>query len=279
VLLLLSLSVSAFAGQVSLMLENDVTYHTDFYYSHGTRIQYLDDANWGISVNQNMYTPVEKTIKELIPDDRPYAGYLDIGVFDTIYFDDSEFFIEGQIGTIGPHAYAEETQTLIHKWIGSVVPLGWSNQIPNHATILIITRYTTHIFDNKYFAIDPYVGAQVGNLADNLNCGFNIYAGYNLPSDRNNQRVIPFKGIKGIDWNPYAYVYAGIEPRLVLYSMMLEDHRFTIHPEYFVYDENAGLVIGCKYFELAFTFCLRSKEFEEQPKPEKYGAAKISFNF
>ena len=82
-----------------------------------------------------------------------------------------------------------------------------------------------------------------------------------------------------IDWNPYAYVYAGVEPRLVLYSMMLEDHRFTIHPESFVYDENAGLVIGCKYFELAFTFCLRSKEFDEQPKPEKYGAAKISINF
>ena len=273
---------SSFAGQVSIMGENDVTAHTDHYFTHGTRFQYADNDNWGIAIGQNMYTPDDKKATYLVPDDRPYAGYLYGSGFYTYYLaSGDEFFTELQMGMVGPDSYAEQTQIWVHEHIHSALPMGWDNQIANHFAVLLMNKYTTHILSSKYFSIDPYVGSQVGNLADNLNAGVNVYLGYNLPPNRNQQRMIPFKAVMGDNggWNPYAYLYAGVEPRLVMYSMLLEDRRFTIHPETYVYDENAGLVLGCKYFELAFTLCIRSREFDEQPEPEKYGAAKISFGF
>lgn len=272
-------SLTSLANQVSIIAENDFIYHTDNFFTHGTRLQYIDDR-CGYTIGQNIYTPHDKNSKDLIPTDRPYAGYLYGSIFDTIYSDNGDsLWGELQVGMIGPDTYAEQTQIFIHELIHSKIPLGWDNQIPNHFAFLLINRYTTHIYEKEYFAIDPYIGSSLGNLADIINIGFNIYAGYNLPPDRNQQRIIPFKGNIEKEWNSYAYLYAGIEPKLVLYNMLLEDHRFSIHPESFVYDRNVGAVFGCEYFELSFTLCFRSKEFEEQYKAESFGSAKISVNF
>jgi len=279
-IIFLTLILSSFSGQVSIMAENDVTYKTDHYFTHGTRIQYTDDLNWGVSIGQNMYTPDDKEAAELIPYDRPYAGYLYGSAFDTIYLKNrDELSLELQMGMVGPDSYAEETQKWIHEHTGSYIPRGWDNQIVNHFAFLLNSRYTAHVFDNKYFAFDPYIELQAGNLADYLNAGFNVYIGYNLPSNRNQYRVIPFKAVLGDNCNPYVYVYGGVEPKWMMYNMLLEDERFTIHPESLVYDRNVGLVIGCKYVELAFTLCLRSKEFEEQIEVEKYGSVKVSVGF
>ena len=275
----LLLSVSVFADQFSLFLENDVCYNTDRYYTHATRLQYTTDNNLGYSIGQNMYTPVDKLDPNLIPNDRPYAGYLYASVFDTIYTNNGEFFWELQAGVVGPDSFAKQTQIWIHEHIGSEIPLGWDNQIYNHLATLIMLRYTTHLCDSKYFAIDPYIGLEAGNLEDDVNAGFNIYLGYNLPATRNQQRVIPVKAVRGETWNPYIYLWGGLEPRYVMYNMLLEDPRFTIHPESFVYDRNLGIVAGCKYFEIAFTFCLRSDEFKEQSSPQRFGSLKLSTNF
>ena len=101
--------------------------------------------------------------------------------------------------------------------------------------------------------------------------------GYDIPESRN-QHVIPIKASRG-GWSPYAYMYVGLEPKYVMYNMTLQDPRFSIHPETFVYDRNIGWVIGCNYFEITFTLCLRSKEFEEQIQQEKFGSVKLSASF
>jgi len=275
----LLLPVISSADQFSLYLENDVTAKTDHYFTHGTRLQYLTDEGYGFSLGQSMYTPDNKWAKELLPYDRPYAGFLYLSAFDTIVFTNgNNLYLELQMGMTGPDSLAEDTQIWVHEHIGSMIPQGWKNQVYSHFAFLFINRYTMPVYESSYFAIDPYVGTQIGNLADYITSGLNVYLGYNLPSTRN-QPVIPFKGIRGEGWQPYAYLYAGIEPKLMLYNMLLEDHRFLIHPNSFVYDQNSGVVLGCKYCELTFSFCIRSREFEEQMKPEKFGSAKLSVNF
>jgi len=272
------LSFPIHADQFSIMAENDLIFKTDNYYTHGTRFQYTRN-DYGYCIGQNIYTPNNKKATYLIPNDRPYAGYLYASIFHTYYLDNgNDFFLEGQLGVVGPYSYAKQTQIWVHEKTKSEMPMGWSNQIPDHLAFVLQPKYTWHVYDNKYFAIDPYVGGTFGNVADYINVGFNIYGGYNLPSDRNNPRTIPFKATEN-NWNPYAYVYLGLEPKIMLYSMFLQDNRFTIHPETFLYDRNTGIIIGCNYFEIAFTWGLRSKEFEEQLGAEKYGSAKISFKF
>lgn len=280
-LILTLFSTSILADQVSLFLENDLIYNTDFSYTHGTRIEYYNVSNgvW-IAVGQNIYTPLDKQATYLIKNDRPYAGYLYGSIFDTIYLKNGdEIYLEGEMGMTGPDSYAEETQIWVHEQFHNKIPQGWKNQIPNHFAVLLMGTYTTHIYTNSFFAIDPYAGIQAGNMADNINAGLSVYLGYNLPASRNQQRTIPFKAIMGNSWNPYGYLYCGIEPRYMMYNMMLEDHRFTIHPESFVYDQNLGAVLGCRYFEIAFTLCARSREFKEQSQAEKFGSLKLSVNF
>jgi len=277
IIILLANIVSA--GQFSLFAENDVIYHTDHYYTHGTRLQYIDNNDLGYTFGQNMYTPNNKSIKELQPDDRPYAGYLYAGMFKTYYFtNNTELFVEAEFGTVGPNSYAEETQIWVHKHIGSMLPAGWDNQIANHAIALLVTKYTTHFLSSEWFSIDPYVGAKLGNLMDDVNAGINVYAGYNLPKSRNSSRTIPVK-LENPKWNFYSYVFAGIEPKLVFYNMTMNDKRFDIDPNLFVYDTSYGVVMGCKYCELSVSWCESSKEFDKQVVPEKYGSIKLSFSF
>ena len=270
------------ADQFSIFEENDVFYKTDHYYTNGTRFQYLRNDDIGFAIGQNMYSPADLEKKELIPDDRPYAGYLYGSVFNTTYYkNNTELFLEGELGFTGKDSYAEKTQEFIHKHIDSTMPQGWKNQIHSHLTGEVISKYITHLLSSKYFSVDPYIGAEAGNLMDYVDAGFNVYLGYDLPEKRNTTRVIPLKVERGNNksFGFYTYVYGGLEPRLVFHNMLLDDNRFNYSIENYVYNENAGYVIGCRYFELAFTYCHESKEFSTQQQLDSIGSIKLSFNF
>jgi len=287
IIVLLFLSSFVYSDQFSIFLENDVVYgQTDHFYTHGTRLQYNvdgnDSENYGFAIGQNIYTPDDKASTVLIPNDRPYAGWLYGSAFDTVYnqlLTRDQFHNELQVGMVGPDSYAEQVQTEFHKIIGSDLPMGWDNQVYNHFGVLLMSKYTVPAYENSYCAIDPYVGTSVGNLSDCIDTGFNAYIGYNLPANRSEQRVITFKAIRNEGWKPYAYMYFGLEPKFMMYNMMLEDPRFSIHPESFVYDRNLGWVVGCTQFEVAFTLCFRSREFEEQLQQERFGSVKLTFAF
>lgn len=275
-LLLMLFPVKLIAGEFSLIAENDVPYKTDRFFTHGTRFQYQQD-DYMFSIGQNMYTPINKKATWLIPDDRPYAGWLYASVGKTYYSTNFEFFIENQLGAVGPNAFAGETQNWMHKHIGSSPVCGWSNQIPNHVGELLIGRATYKLYDTKYIGVDPFAEIGVGNLVDYCSAGLTAYLGYNLPENKCTGRDIPFKLSRG--WDPYIYTFFTVEPKLMLYNMLLEDPRFTIHLNHSVFDQVAGVVAGCKYFELKFSLCYRSKEFEEQEDSARYGSASISVKF
>lgn len=274
------------ADQLSVTAENDVIYKTDNYFTHGTRITYATNTNMGIAIGQNIYTPYDKEATALLPYDRPYAGYLYGSIYETLKLDTGYLYTELQLGVSGPMALAEETQTWIHEQIGSAVCKGWANQTYNHFAWLIATKYVLPVLDTTpYFAVDPYVNVIAGNVGDYLSAGINVYAGYNVPADRSQPKTIPYKSVKPLSLDMltacryYAYVYAGIEPKVMLYNAFLEDKRFAIHPETLVYDRTLGIVVGCDHLELAFTLCFRSKEFEEQALPERFGSARVTVHF
>ena len=91
--------------------------------------------NYGFAIGQNIYTPDDKASTVLIPNDRPYAGYLYGSAFDTVYnqlLSRDQFHNELQMGMVGSDSYAEQVQTEFHKIIGSELPMGWGNQVYNH---------------------------------------------------------------------------------------------------------------------------------------------------
>lgn len=127
------LSAVASAGQLSVMLENDFPFHDDSDYTHGTRIEYVRDDGLRYGAQQQMYTPYDLRNAEQVDGRHPYAGYLVgfVGYRDetphgdlTIYDD-----LEAQAGVLGPSSGAEQTQKLIHRWLGCKYPAGWDHQL------------------------------------------------------------------------------------------------------------------------------------------------------
>jgi hypothetical protein len=97
---------------------------------------------WGMAAGQKMWTPSDITATEEIENDRPYAGLL---FLDTYLYEYSPGVVNRynfMIGTVGPNAYAEESQKFVHGIVGSTDPKGWENQIDNQLVFDI--GYETH---------------------------------------------------------------------------------------------------------------------------------------
>ncbi len=84
-------------------------------------------AHW--AVGQVIQTPTDIARKERIYDDVPYAGALTFQA-GWYAFDDREFRgLELTAGVVGPLSLAEQTQTVVHRLLGSDIPQGWEHQL------------------------------------------------------------------------------------------------------------------------------------------------------
>ncbi|MEJ2764897.1 lipid A deacylase LpxR family protein [Photobacterium sp. MCCC 1A19761] len=158
------------SGQWSLILDNDGPLGTDKNYTHGFFATYHapaaetfhallpaglgDTADSLLSFEQSLkglsyrfgsqvWTPA--TLDSTIPlaGERPYAGLLFV---ETALYQFSVTHTESlqvMLGTLGPHARAEQGQTLIHELIGSDKPMGWDYQVDNQL-VLNLTYQTNH---------------------------------------------------------------------------------------------------------------------------------------
>jgi len=160
---LLFLNSFSFAGQFYLQLENDVTFGEDGNYSNGLIVGWESKARtgnnlgsvlgqwqnklsfsqananmaWGAKVSQRMWTPDEIKVIEAQPNDRPYAGFLEIEHHTAIYSSDLAQKNWLSLGVIGPASGTEQLQGFIHGHIGASTPEGWSHQIENQLTVQV----------------------------------------------------------------------------------------------------------------------------------------------
>jgi len=148
-------------GTLGLYFENDLFAGTDEHYTSGVKLSWSspDLARWSdtpyanpllpvfnllpyinetdyqknlvFALGQNVYTPVDTDTATLIRTDRPYAGWLYLGVGVVWKNADVRNSLVLDIGVIGPWSYAEETQRLVHEIRGFDSPKGWDNQLGN----------------------------------------------------------------------------------------------------------------------------------------------------
>lgn len=169
--------------------ENDLFFqNSDHYYSNGLRLEYwrrpapielqflqfllkgvfltteCGNANRGLVIGQNLYTPTEVERSFTKKGDRNYAGWLYLGHLYSIECERSVLFWEVSIGTLGKNSYAEQVQDLVHKVVNSEKPLGWNTQISNSLS------FQNHL-NYKYF-YSPFIG-----LETNLKLG-NVFTSY-----------------------------------------------------------------------------------------------------
>lgn len=309
------------AGIWTLVLENDMLRGTDRHFTHGSRISYYsgvvrDDwlkriaellpyfaqsqqqESWrtNLSFGQNLFTPADISVRELQPEERPYAGYLYVGMGLVRAEKDAAGRIqmvnnfELQLGVVGPYAMGQDVQIWWHdKVSGSQEPMGWDNQLRNEPVInLYWDRQWRHPLSPQAAEgveadLIPHAGLALGNADIHLGGGLTWRLGKGLGGDNGPPRIRPslpgagyFRKTPG--WSGYLFV--GMEGRLVGRNIFLDGNTFRdshrVDRKILVLDAQYGLVATYDGIKVALTSVVRSQEFDGQRRPDRFIALSVS---
>jgi hypothetical protein len=258
-----------------------------------------DVMRFGISVGQQIFTPNSIEAFAPLPDERPYAGWLYLGFAVVAEHENAEQDVSLDtwvldLGVVGPSAGAEQVQNGFHALIGSKHANGWPNQLHDEfgAALLYDHQWRrTKLHDNQSgsFGIDlsPHLGFSLGNVATYANGGVTLRLGTGVDADYGVPRIRPslpgsafFSPVSdGFKW----YIFAGIDGRAVAYNIFLDGNTdndsLSVNKETFVWESQSGFAIVWSRIRFAYTYVIRSKEYEGQEEPDRFGSLAISYRF
>ena len=307
-------------GVLTLVAENDVLRGTDQHFTHGSRISYYsgiiredwlsriaelmpyfhsqgDGVYWrtNLALGQNIYSPEDITIKKLITDERPYAGYLYLGLGLVRAQQGGEQqsprvdSFELQLGVVGPLAQGEEVQSWWHANISdSPQPMGWEHQLKNEPILNLYwdRQWRKDLTKTEGMGADviPHVGIALGNADTHVNSGLTLRLGSGLANDNGPPRIrpsLPGAGVFRKGEKISAYLFAGGEFRLVGRNIFLDGNSFShshkVSKKSVVADAQYGLVVAWGKIKLSLTNIIRSREFSGQENPDRFTAFSVSW--
>lgn len=297
--------------------ENDLVVDTDRHYTQGIKLSYLEAdgqlPRWlarfsrklpslgfsnaveriGFAIGQNIFTPADITARELLANDRPYAGWLYTGLIlqrrgfsDTGHLTLEHFQLD--LGVIGPESLAREAQTWVHEIRGINTPKGWDHQLKTEPGIALKYLRIWRISpdnEQRVFDLMPLMGSSLGNVETSVRAGASLRLGWNLPDDFGAQTISSLMTTEG-GWSPNRtqsrwgfYVFSGVEGSIVLYTAFLngnlyrDSHRIDGEP--FVGEWKSGAVAVLGRVETGFTYVFRTREFIGQTEDNGYGSVFI----
>ncbi len=248
------------------------------------------------SIGQNIYTPEDIEQKDVIEDDRPYAGitYTEFGFHQRI--DNKMDTLEFYAGIVGPHSYAEQVQSAVHSALNTTDPKGWDNQLNDEPVIGIIYEFKKKFAEKNIgrglgYDLVFNTGGGLGNAITYYNLGLLWRFGWNLPDDFGtypirpatcfnaalNEKTTNKKGrlFKGIHY------FLSINGRAVIRDIFLDGNTFSsshsVDKKPLVADimTGFGLIIGNIKASMAYVYQTRS--FTEQKDPQVYGSVNITY--
>jgi lipid A 3-O-deacylase len=130
------------------------------------------------SIGQNIYTASNIEVEEVIPNDRPYAGWLYVSLrkFSNSRTLHRRVTSELVLGVMGPAALAGPVQKKFHEIINSPPPKGWHHQIRNNPGI----NYNIEIESQLYQSADSHLDmiwftkVEIGTVFDNFGVGTTV---------------------------------------------------------------------------------------------------------
>jgi lipid A 3-O-deacylase len=321
---------SAQRWALNLYFENDLFSATDQGYTNGLRVSwvspdvsdYLEDEtlpawirsinrqltffhktreglqrNVTFSIGQTIYTPQDLNRTDLIAEDRPYAGWLFASLGYQTRNDGTLDTLETRLGIVGPGAFGQEGQNFIHKLRDFELFKGWDNQLDNELGLMFVwehkKKYTYIYNENSRFGFDllGHSGISLGNVATNLNAGFEARLGWAIPDDFGTSALRPGgdNSTPRSSWDPRTsssarwgvHAFISVDARLVGRDIFLDGNTFedshSVTKKRLVADSAVGVSMIYGRIKMSYAQIFRSKEFVGQQATHAYGSLAVSY--
>lgn len=301
--------------RVSLYWENDSRYFkpqdsSDRHYTNGASLAFTFGAAWadslaaalplhpggegasdrraafGLSITQLIYTPDFPENPALRPAaDRQYAGWL----YGSAFLQrrgGNEFDELGiNLGVIGGPSLAEDAQKWVHDIVGDPAPIGWESQLGDEVGIDLTYRRLWRLGPNvgKDVAPDaldfqaiPGVSFALGTVNRNAAAEMTLRVGMNLPDDFGTGRVGAVtdgtgRARDGFGWS----LFVRAQGTAVQYDRFLSG----LDEEHVKGEIQAGLTVSYGPVELGYSQTFMTKDYEEQPESDSFGAWTLAARF
>ena len=279
--------------------DNDFVFQTDYYYTNGMALQFWSGALrlsplnllliphkenqtffYGLSFQQDMFTPVNKFAFSAQPGDRPYASYWLLGQTKRSFNEDKSMVISSALyfGMSGQKGGGEWIQNGIHDLLPNSAHVnGWANQI--NGSFLLNYRFNVEkqIYRNRFFRFSASGGGMLGAPYTNLNGGVQIYFGQ-LGAYPDLFFMMPRKNFQ-------IFAFSKLESKWVLYNATLQGRLFNNAPSD-LYQSPTPLVLRLqlgvnmryKRFSMEMGQNLITPEFSGA-RTHKWGYVRFSFSF
>lgn len=252
--------------------------------------------NMVVTVGQSIYTPLNKTSTALIPNDRPYAGWLYLGLGYNERNAKQMDILQINLGIVGPAALAKESQDFIHDLRDIPRFNGWNNQLKNELGIQVIAERKRKVWesDSKYgphLDLITHYGGSLGNVATYLNTGFEIRAGNKLPNDFGTSPIqsagdsnAPLEGDSQRRFSAGGlHVFLSTDMRLVAHTIFLDGNTFAsshrVEKEVLVGNVATGIAWQWLGGQITYAHYISSKEFTAQTTTPGYGSITLSLEY
>lgn len=267
-----------------------------------------------VKLGQSIFTPGDSTARDLILNDRPYAGLIYAGIsqhqrykipqMDLEILDTSEI----TFGIIGPWSFAKEFQDAVHDLIGDERFQGWGHQLNNEPALQValdkkIKGYSGDEYTTSDFSYDfiNFLGLKLGNIETSANLGIEGRIGWNLPNDfggftirpgteSRSPAVRPTNNTASSPTSPPRsgiYLFSILELKLVGYDFSLDGNLFSsshhVTRQPLVTLSAIGLsfptIMKQHSYNLTIMNVYQSSEFKERPSHHAYRSIGLSIDF
>lgn len=293
-----SVSEDNYSTFVEFKWSNDFVFQTDQYFSNGMALQIYapfmsySPLNYfllpvsenakvlhGISLNQNIYTPADKS-STINRTDRPFASYLVLSNTRVALNDEVKEKITSEIciGTIGKYGFGQEVQNGIH----SILPTsghirGWENQISPDLLLLYSVKYEKGFLSNNILNFDGFLFGTLGVPFTELGPGITLRLG--KLNDYFNQLYLSQNG------STQYYVQISASGKYVIYNATLQGGLFNNNNIYTVGSINRVIgnlslkgIFSINNFRLEAGIYFITPEFE-YGKSHQWGSLGITLAF
>ncbi len=268
-------------NQIRILFQNDIFTNTDYYFTNGVNIEFVtpmakrafykllpavakkaDIELNGFSVTQNIYTPTNPDVENILDGDRPFSAILTLGQFKESYSISNKLFIKSRLefGVLGPASLGKTVQSSIHQ----IEPVGWNNQIANWPVVNFYFYISKSLISSNHFEFALTGDVAAGTAYNRASPGVSMRTGNFVPLLRG-----PAALGRIAQWQYWFFLDASSS--LVVYDATLQGSFFSQNDPYVIEQDNisrvvaeiaAGLAVYKRNIGFEFTLHYLSPEFK-----------------